>query len=410
VKEDLTHLAILSAVPEFVDPVYVGRPNIGDWNNLRERLEKILESRRLTNQGPFVREFEEAIARLIGVKHCIATCNGTTAIQIAARALDLSGEVIVPSFTFVATPHALQWLGITPVFCDIDPLSHSIDPDCVEQLITSRTSGIVGVHLWGRACEVKALSKVAEKHGLRLFFDAAHALSCSYRGRMIGSFGELEVFSFHATKLVNTFEGGIVATNDNRLARRARLMGNQGFNGSDEAISLGINAKMNEVSAAMGLTGLESLEQFVAANHRNYLQYRKDLAGLPGVRLFEHNQEERCNYQYIVAEIEESEAQITRDQLQEILWAENIFARRYFYPGCHRMEPYRSNSLSRTFSLPETERLSDRVLVLPNDPTMSVKDISAICSIIRLAVTQGRELATLLAERVGDEIATKAFA
>jgi dTDP-4-amino-4,6-dideoxygalactose transaminase len=410
VKEDLTQLAILGGTPAFAAPLHVGRPSIGDWNDLGERLTKILESRRLTNQGPFVREFEEAIAHLLGVKHCIATCNGTTAIQIAAHALDLSGEVIVPSFTFVATPHALQWLGITPVFCDIDPVTHSIDPDCVEQLITSRTTGLIGVHLWGRPCNIEGLSRVAARHGLRLFFDAAHALSCSYQGRMIGSFGELEVLSFHATKLVNTFEGGMVATNDSRLARRVRLLSNQGFNGGDEAISIGINGKMSEVSAAMGLTGLESLKQFVAANRQNYLQYKKDLGGLPGVRLFEHNQEEQCNYQYIVAEIEESEAQVTRDQLREILGAENIFARRYFHPGCHRMEPYRSNSPVGCFSLPETERLCDRVLVLPNDPTMSTQDVSAICSVIRLAVTHCRDLGTLLAERPVVVNAAKVFA
>lgn len=408
-KEDFNHLAILGGPPAFVDPVYVGRPGIGDWNSLGERLGRILESRRLTNGGPFVREFEEAIADLIGVKHCVATCNGTTAIQIAAHALDLSGEVIVPSFTFVATPHALQWLGIKPVFCDIDPVSHSIDPNCVERLITARTTGILGVHLWGRACEVETLSEVAGRHGLRLFFDAAHALNCSYKGRMIGSFGELEVFSFHATKLVNTFEGGIIATNDNQLARKVRLMSNQGFNGGDEAIGIGINGKMNEVSAAMGLTGLESLEQFVGANFRNYLQYEKDLDGLPGVRLFRHNQEERCNYQYVVLDVDESDAQVTRDQLQKILWAENVFARRYFYPGCHRMEPYRSDSFHQSF-LPETERVCDRVLVLPNDSTMSVSDVSAISSIIRLAVTRGREIDCLLAERAVDGIATNVFA
>lgn len=405
VKTDIRDLAVFGNAPEFANALHVGRPNIGDAESFSRRLREILESRWLTNGGPFVCEFEEAMARYLGVKHCIAMCNGTVAMEIAIRALGLSGEVIVPSFTFIATPHALQWQGITPVFCDIDPATHSINPECVEDLISPRTSGIIGVHLWGEPCEIEALSRIAEKHSLKLLFDAAHAFGCSHNGRMIGSFGELEVFSFHATKFFNTFEGGLVATNNDRLAERIRLMSNHGFAGEDEVISIGTNGKMSEVSAAMGLTGLESLEEFVAANYRNYLEYERQLAGVSGVRFYKHDQKERCNYQYLVTEIDNHETGITRDQLQKILWAENVLARRYFHPGCHRMEPYKSDFSHVGLWLPETELLCDRVLVLPNDTSVSVQDVSAICRIVRLTLESAREVTSLLAHRVADGIA-----
>jgi dTDP-4-amino-4,6-dideoxygalactose transaminase len=409
-KTGIQDLAIFGGRPEFADKLHVGRPNIGNPESLSKRLNKILESKWLTNNGPYVREFETATAQLLGVKNCIATCNATVAMEIAIRALDLSGEVIVPSFTFVATPHALQWHGITPVFCDIQPNTHSIDPNCVKTLITSRTTGIIGVHLWGKPCEIEALTRIAEDHKLRLLFDAAHAFGCSHKGRMIGSFGELEVFSFHATKFLNTFEGGMVATNNDHLAEKIRLMCNYGSAGYDNVISIGTNGKMNEVAAAMGLTGLESFDEFLTANLQNYLAYQRQLAGLPGIRFIGHDKREKSNHQYVVVEINEQETQIGRDQLLKILWAENVLARRYFYPGCHRMEPYRSYLRHVDLLLPETEQACKRVLVLPTGTAVSVEDVSAICGIIRLTLANARAVVSLLAKRTGHEIAARVSA
>jgi dTDP-4-amino-4,6-dideoxygalactose transaminase len=403
-KTDLREFAIFGNRPVFVEALHVGRPNVGNLDSFNERVRKILQSKRLTNCGPFVREFEDAIAQLLSVRHCIAICNGTVAMEIAVRALGLTGEVIVPSFTFIATPHALRWQGLTPVFCDIERDAHSIDPACVERLITPRTSGIIGVHLWGEACDVEALVQIAERHDLKLLFDAAHALGCSYQGRMIGSFGDLEVFSFHATKLLNTFEGGLVATNNDQLAKRIRLMSNFGFADYDQVISVGTNGKMSEVSAAMGITGLESLDEFISANHANYLEYERQLAGLPGLRFYRHSTKETGNYQYVVVEIDESETGISRDQLQEVLWAENILARRYFFPGCHRMEPYRSDFPSTGLLLPETEKLCNRVLVLPTGASVTVRDVAAICRVIELALENADELLSLLAQKMTDVI------
>jgi dTDP-4-amino-4,6-dideoxygalactose transaminase len=342
---------------------------------------------------------EAQVARLLDVKHCIAMCNGTVALEIAIRALGLKGEVIVPAFTFIATAHALQWQEITPVFCDVDPRTHNLDPAQVERLVTPRTTGIIGVHVWGQPCNVEALAAMAQQHDLGLLFDAAHAFGSSHHGRMIGNFGDAEVFSFHATKFFNTFEGGAVTTNDDELASKIRLMHNFGFAGLDNVIYIGTNGKMSEVSAAMGLTGLESLDDFIAVNFRNYRQYRRELAGIQGVRMLAYDESEQGNYQYIVLEIDEGFSGISRDQLVEILHAENVRARRYFYPGCHRMEPYRSYFPHAGLLLPETESLVQRVLTLPNGSSVGTEEISGICQIVRLALANGREISRNLSQR-----------
>ncbi|MGH9563652.1 MAG: aminotransferase class I/II-fold pyridoxal phosphate-dependent enzyme, partial [Terracidiphilus sp.] len=277
-------LAIFGAAPAFPETLHVGRPNIGNRENLLARINEMLDRNWLTNDGPFVRQFEKNIAEFVGVRHCVAMCSGTVALEIAIRALELKGEVIVPSFTFVATAHALQWQEITPVFCDIALGTHHLDPKRVEEMITPRTTGIIGVHTWGQPCNVDALSDIARRRNLNLLFDAAHAFACSYAGKMVGGFGQCEVFSFHATKFFNTFEGGAVVTNDDALAEKIRLMRNFGFKGYDNVIYIGTNGKMTEICAAMGLTSFESLGQFVATNQRNYRAYRSGLDGIPGVK------------------------------------------------------------------------------------------------------------------------------
>ena len=378
--------ALLGGEVAFAEPLHVGRPNVGDRTRLQERFDAMLDARWFSNGGPLVQEFEERIARHLGVKHCLATCNGTTALMLAIRGLDMSGEVIVPSFTFVATAHALQWQQTKPVFCDIDPLTHNLDPRDVERRITPETTGIIGVHLWGRTCDTTALEDIARRHGLKLLLDASHAFSCTSGGRMIGSFGDAEVFSFHATKFLNAFEGGAVVTNNDEVARKLRLMRNFGFTGYDQVEYLGMNAKMTEVCAAMGLTGLESIEQFIAVNRRNHAGYRTQLAGLPGVRVLPFPEGERANFQYVILDIDPAECPLTRDELLAVLHADNILARRYFFPGCHRMEPYRT--LSPECSLPVTERISARVLALPTGTAVGHRELELVAAVIRSAVRE----------------------
>jgi dTDP-4-amino-4,6-dideoxygalactose transaminase len=383
-------LAVFGGQPRFSEPLHVGRPNVGDQQRLFQRLEEMLDRGWLSNQGPFVVEFERLIAEMLGVRHCVAMCNGTVALEIAIRALGLSGEVIVPSFTFVATAHALQWQQIAPAFCDINPATHSVDPGRVEELITPRTSGIIGVHLWGTPCEIESLSEIAARRKLGLLFDAAHAFGCSYRGQMIGNFGDAEVLSFHATKFLNTFEGGAVVTNNDQLAKKMRLMKNFGFKGLDTVVHIGSNGKMTEVAAAMGLTNLESLDEFIHVNRRNYHCYQEGLAGLPGVTVLQQTTAEKRNYQYVVVEVDAEKAGLHRDELLRVLHAENVLARRYFYPGCHRMEPYRSHSPHSHLLLPETDRVAGRVLVLPTGTAVGPQEIAGICAVIRDALQDSR--------------------
>ncbi len=370
---------------ELRDALHVGRPNIGNRAKFLERVESILDRRWLSNDGPCVREFENAVAQILNVKHVIAVCNATVALEIASKALDLKGEVILPSYTFIATAHSLHWQGITPVFADINPDSHNIDPAKIEALITPRTAGIVGVHVWGRACQTGVIEAIALKHNLRVMYDASHGFGCSRAGRMLGNFGSCEVFSFHATKFINCLEGGAVTTNDDALAEKIRLMRNFGFKGFDNVIYLGVNGKMSEVCAAMGLTNLEAMEDIVSVNKRNFLTYCEELRSVAGVSVIWYEPEEKNNFQYVVIEVDPEICPRSRDEIVEALHAENVIARKYFWPGCHRMEPYRTMQPDAWMSLPETERVAARVIVLPTGQTVDEATVRRVCGIIRKA-------------------------
>ncbi|MFA5179805.1 MAG: aminotransferase class I/II-fold pyridoxal phosphate-dependent enzyme [Syntrophales bacterium] len=391
-----TDLSIYSGNPAFSSMLHVGRPNIGNRQRFLDLINDMLDRRWFSNEGPYVKEFEKRIVEYLGVKHCIAMCNGTIALEIAIRALELKGEVIVPSFTFIATAHSLQWQEVTPVFCDIDHRTHHLDPKAIEKMITPRTSGILGVHTWGRPCDIEALSEVTHKYNLKLLFDAAHAFGCSYKGKMIGNFGNAEVFSFHATKFFNTFEGGAVVTDNDDLAIKIRLMKNFGFAGYDNVIYIGTNGKMNEASAAMGLTNLESMDEFIAINLSNYKCYHSHLNDIPGINILQYDDSEKQNYQYIILEVDESKAGLSRDELLKILHAENVLARRYFYPGCHNMEPYRSYFPHSYLLLSDTDKLSQCVLVLPTGTSVTSDQISVICLIIRTAVKYAKQVKEIL--------------
>lgn len=392
VKTTLADLALFGGVPAFAEKLHVGRPNIGNRQRLHQRLDEILDRRWLTNEGPCALEFEARLAALAGTRHAIAFCNATVALELMVRAAKLTGEVIVPAFTFVATVHCLHAAGLTPVFCDVDPVTHCLDPEKVEALITPRTSAILAVHLWGNPCAVEDLAAIARRHRLTLLFDAAHATGCGIEGRPVGSFGLAEVFSFHGTKFINSFEGGAVTTNDDHLAAQLRLMKNFGFAGFDKVVGWGTNGKMSEIAAAMGLTSLESLDEFIAVNRRNYESYRLALTGIPGISLFACRESAQNNFQYIVLTVTEAVAGLSRDRLIEALVAENVIARRYFYPGCHRMEPYRTLFPEAGKSLPVTEQLCDRVLVLPTGTAVGTAEIESVAAIIRIMVAAGKKL------------------
>ncbi len=376
-------LAINGAMPAFEQPLHVGRPNTGSREAFLNYAGEIFDRRWLTNNGPIVQAFEQRVANYHNVKHCVAMCSGTISLEIAIRALGLEGEVIIPSYTFIATAHALHWQSITPVFADIDPATHTLDPDAVRRMITPRTSGIIGVRLWGRAIPVDALQAIADEHDLKLMFDSAHAFACSYKGTMIGNAGACEVLSFHATKFFNTFEGGAVLTNEDKLAETMRLMRNFGFSGMDNVIHPGTNGKMIEIAAAMGMVNLDAIDSMIEANRSNYSVYRDELSGLPGIKLLSFDESEHNNYQYVVIEIGE-ECPSTRDYIIQGLHAENILARRYFWPGCHKMKPYKDLNPHAELMLPNTQQVADRVILLPTGTTMDVNMICTVVSVIRM--------------------------
>jgi dTDP-4-amino-4,6-dideoxygalactose transaminase len=262
----------------------------------------------------------------------------------------------------------------------------------VERLITPRTTGIVGVHLFGQPCDVAALQEIASRRGLRLLLDAAHALGCSSAGRMIGTFGDAEVFSFHATKFVNSFEGGAIVTDDDELAARARAMRKFGLVAMDRTLSVGTNGKMTEVAAAMGLTSLESMTQIVDANRRDYYAYLEGLGDAPGVTVMRYDESERCNYQFVVLLVAREAAGVTRHQLMHALWAENVLARPYYYPGCHRLEPYCSDFARSGRQLPVTDGILEQVLCMPTGTVVSPEDVGQVCQLVRLMIAHAGQV------------------
>lgn len=385
-------MAVPRTAPLFAQQLHVGQPNIGDRARLLARIEDALDRRWLTNDGPYVKKFEERLAAYVGTRHCVAVSNATVGLELAIRALDLKGEVIVPSFTFPATVHAIAWQGLTPVFCDVDPATHTLDPQCVEDLVGRRTTGILGVHVWGHPCDVDTLSDIAQRRGLRVLYDAAHALGSTHAGRRVGSFGDAEVFSFHATKFVNSAEGGAIVTNNDKLAERLRRLRNFGME-RGEVAELGTNAKMSELSAAMGMTSLESEAEYIARNRDNFAAYAEALANVRGVALHAPPTFEQRNWQYVVVEVEPRAAGISRDQLVAALHAQNVLAKRYFFPGCHQMPPYRGAYAAWPTPLPHTERLCERLLQLPTGPSVTRSDIFRISEFISGLTIQRRRAA-----------------
>jgi dTDP-4-amino-4,6-dideoxygalactose transaminase len=387
-------LAILNNPPAFSEPVHVGYPLVepGLKKLFYEHVDKMFERNWFTNDGPLVHKLEEEIARRHNVKHCIAVNNATLGLLLVLRAMELKGEVILPSFTFVATAHAVWWQGLTPVFCDIEPEGLMIDPARVEALISPDTCALIGVHLFGNLCKAGALESIAERNNLHLVFDAAHAFECSSGERMVGSFGDAEVLSFHATKFFSTTEGGAILTNDGQLAERLRLLRNFGFKDYDEVGFLGINAKMAEPSAAMGLASLPYLNDRRLRLAETLRLYIEKLQNLPGLKIVPLIAEGKSNYHYFVVLIDKDEFSIDRDTLYKVLWQENVMARRYFYPGCHRMEPYVSNLQIDKKQLKMTELICEQVICLPTNLNQPEQMTSVITDIIREAHHSAEEI------------------
>jgi dTDP-4-amino-4,6-dideoxygalactose transaminase len=387
----MKRLAILGGEPAFKKPLHVGRPNLPDKESLQQYLDSIFDSRWLTNNGPLVSAFREKLEEVLQVKNCIPICNGTIAMELVERALGFKDEVILPSYTFVATAHSLQWQKITPVFSDIGEEDVTIAPASIESMLTPKTTGIIGVHVYSYPCDYKAIGEIARDRSIKVLYDAAHAFCCEVNGIPYSNLGDATVFSFHATKFFNTFEGGAVATNDDSLAEEVRLMSNFGFAGKvrDQVDYLGINGKMTEISAAMGLAMMGSIEQIRERNRQNFEAYKAGFSQIEGLELIEPPpQMTKHNWQYVIVKVNERKFGLSRDHLVDVLRAENILVRRYFYPGCHQMHPYRDYFPNAHFFLPNTETLAEKVVAFPTGQAVDETDIETIREILVIAGEQ----------------------
>jgi dTDP-4-amino-4,6-dideoxygalactose transaminase len=353
------------------DPIMVGKPNVALSDSLMQQFEDVLRSKTLSNNGPKVQELEKKIATYIGVEHCILVNNATIGLEILLDSLGISGEILMPSYTFIATAHSAYRTGLTPVFVDILSETHCIDIDRVKEAVNSNVSAILAVNLWGIPCDIFALEQLAKDLKIPLVFDSAHAFGSSFGDRMIGSFGTAEVFSFHATKFFNTFEGGAITTNDEALAKKLRLYRGFGIESPDNIVQIGTNAKLSEFHAVMGLANFEQLDTFVKLNHDNYVTYRESFSGSGIGEILELDKFGISNYQYLVLELDDRFV-IHRDEIIAHFESLNVYFRKYFWPSCHNMQPYASNrSIHSQNSLSFTEKVADRVLILPTGSSVS---------------------------------------
>ena len=355
-----------------------------DKEKVLAKFAQVLDNQWLTNMGPMSLELEERIASMLGVKHCICVCNATIGLELLQRALDLKGEVIIPSFTFIATAHSLRWQRIDPVFCDVRVEDHLIDPDQIEALITPRTSAIMAVPIWGQPCDYEILQNIADKHNLKLIFDSAHAFACKSSDRYLGGYGDAEVFSFHATKVFSTGEGGAITTNSDQLADKLRLMRNFGFQGKDSVINIGTNAKLSEFAAAYGLVHLDDLDSIISHNQLIHKNYLKEFFKFKEISFLDYNFDGISNYQYVVAKVS---AKI-RDSLVKYYHEEGTLLRRYFYPGCHRMEPYKSCEKYDSINLPITKQISSEIIVFPTGKQVTPEDVHGFAQLFDSFINQ----------------------
>lgn len=377
----------------FDDKLYVGRPNLCAREKLHAALDQIYDNRWLTNDGPFVRRFEEKLQEFLGVRHCVAVCNATIGLQMVYRALRLPGprrKAVMPSFTFIATAHAWEWEGGQPVFCDVDPVRHLLSPAEVESRLDEKTALLVGVHTWGQPCAIEKLEAISKAQRIPLVFDSAHAFSNFAGSRRLGGFGNAEVFSFHATKFFNTFEGGAITTNDDALATELRHMRNFGFSGYDQVTQLGTNGKMQEISAAMGLCLLDELDHLLAVNRRNYQAYLEAFQTCNGLALLQLDRPDTLNCQYVVGSLPKTSPPVLRDLLVDALWAENVLVRKYFHPGCHRSAPYASRLPLPV--LPVTDELCRNIIVFPTGTAVQPDQIAQLADTVRFILEHADEI------------------
>lgn len=368
--------------------IYVTRSSMPDIEEYIKEIRPIFESCRLTNMGPVYKKMQHMLIDYLGVPYLSLFVNGHMALEMAIQALGLKemgeklggGEVITTPFTFVSTTHAIVRNNLKPVFCDIRKSDYTIDPEKIEALITDKTVAIIPVHVYGNICDVDAIQAIAEKHGLKVIYDAAHAFGVSYRGTGVGNFGDASMFSFHATKVFNTIEGGAVAFHDERYRRVLHELKNFGIHNEEDVVSVGGNAKMNEFCAAMGICNLHRMEECILKRKEVYNRYFERLSGIVGIHLCKPQADVMPNYSYFPVYFDKHEFEKSRDEVYAELKEHEIYTRKYFYPAVNDMRCYTKDyGDQRT---PIAHDVSLNILTLPIYEELDLEDVDRICELV----------------------------
>ena len=364
------------------DIITVTSPLLPNLDEFTDSLKEIWESKWITNNGQFHQKLEAALAEYLKVPYVSLFTNGTLPLLTALQALRITGEVITTPYSFVATTHALWWNGIKPVFVDIDPSTGNIDPQKIEAAITPRTTAILPVHVYGKPCETEAIQAIADKYGLKVIYDAAHAFGVEVNGESLLNAGDMSTLSFHATKVFNTIEGGAMVMHDEKTKQRIDYLKNFGFANEIEVVGPGINSKMDEIRSAYGLLNLKQVDAAIAARRKVAVAYRKALRNVKGISFWDDMQGVRHNYSYFPIFVDAEKYGMTRDELYMKMKDQDVWGRRYFYPLISEFSTYRGLESSRPENLPNAHRMADTVICLPMHHVLSENDLNRIINSI----------------------------
>lgn len=354
-------------------------PDLEEFNGL---LKQIWESKWVTNNGDFHKQLEKELAAYLKVPYVSLFTNGTLPLITALQALRITGEVITTPYSFVATTHSLWWNGIKPVFVDIDPATGNLDPDKIEAAITPKTTAIMPVHVYGKPCDTKRIKEIADKYGLKVIYDAAHAFGVEVDGRSILCDGDMSTLSFHATKVYNTLEGGALVMHDAETKKRIDYLKNFGFAGETEVVAPGINSKVDEVRAAYGILNLRQVDAAIEARHQVAIRYREALRGVEGITFFDDMPGVKHNYSYFPIFVDADQYGMTRDELYAKMKSANVLGRRYFYPLISTFSTYRALPSADPANLPKAHKMADSVICLPMHHALSEEDIQRVIACI----------------------------
>lgn len=361
-----------------MDPITVTSPLLPNLDEFHEMLKQIWDSKWITNNGSFHKELEKQLAEYLCVPYVSLFTNGTLPLITALQALRINGEVITTPYSFVATTHALWWNGIKPVFVDIDSSTGNLDPDKIETAITSRTTAIMPVHVYGKPCENARIKEIADKYGLKVIYDAAHAFGVKVDGKSVLNWGDISTLSFHATKVYNTIEGGAMIMHDAETKQRIDYLKNFGFEDETVVVAPGINSKMDEMRAAYGLLNLRQVDAAIEARHQVAIRYRESLRSVEGISFFDDMPGVRHNYSYFPIFVDAEKYGMTRDELYEKMKAAGVYGRRYFYPLISEFSTYRGLESAHPNNLPNAHKMANSVICLPMHHGLNTEDLERI--------------------------------